>query len=113
MKRYYIEVRVYRSVNKLGQDLQNYVADKYDRCIIDSDTNLDAMIADIQSQMISLSQNYNRMNPIKLLKKQIEDGYWVGVRPENVFNDNYVFIMTVTKIRKTYAVGMIKKGGLQ
>ena len=111
MKRYYIEVRVYRSVNKLGQEFQNYVADKYDRCVIDSDTNLDGMIADIQNQMVSLSKNYNRMKPVKLMKQNIDNGYWLAVRPENVYN--YVFILTATEVRKTYAVGMIKKGGLQ
>ena len=101
---FFIEVQTYRSVNKMGLELGEYVYDRYDQTAVHQDCMSD-IAADIQAKMEELQEKYPRCREFLFEHRGYSDKYDVTtddiyVKPSNQYNDNYVFILRSKYIRK-------------
>ncbi len=100
----FIEVFSYRSVNRMGQELGEYVRDKYDRTVVHADCMND-VADDIRSKMDELKKKYPRCKGFQLRHHRYEDSdymirdhIWAGHVDPN--KDYEVFVLHTKKIRK-------------
>ena len=103
-KWYFLEVQTYLSVNNMGRELGQYVYEKYDQMVVHKDC-IDEIEADIKSKMEELTGKYPRCKPFKYNLRRYRDRYQeevpeISVKPDNPYNDNYVFVLGVKYIRK-------------
>ena len=101
---FFIEVQTYRSVNKMGLELGEYVYERYDQSVVHQDCMSD-IAADIQAKMEELQEKYPRCREFLFEHRGYTDKYGVttddiSVKPNSQFNDNYVFILNTKYIRK-------------
>ena len=98
-KWFYIEVQAYQSVNKMGLELGHYVEKKYDHTVVHKDC-----IPDI-SKKEELEEKYPRSRPFKYEKREYVDRWQetvpeISAKPDSTYNDNYIFILRTSSIRK-------------
>ena len=110
-KHCFITVRTYLSVNNMGLELGKYVENKYNHTVVAADS-FAAVQADIEEKMVELEEKYPRCRPFRIITSTHCDKYGhtnddIAVKPDNAYNDNYVFIMDTTVIRNEVEV----KGG--
>lgn len=103
-KWFFIEVQTYMSVNNMGRELGQYVYDKYDQAVVHKDCLCD-ISCDIEEKMTELEEKYPRCKKFKYDIREYEDRYHetvtdISVKPNNVYNDNYVFILRTKIVRK-------------
>lgn len=101
---FFIEVQTYRSVNNMGLELGDYVYDKYDQTVVHQDC-MSEIACDIKGKMEELQAKYPRCKAFKFEHRGFSDKYGVtaddiAVKPDNPYNDNYVFILRSKYIRK-------------
>lgn len=100
----FIEVQTYQSVNKMGLELGKYVEKRYDQAVVHKDCIYD-ISADIKQKMEELQEKYPRCRPFKFEKGVYVDRYQekiidLSAKPDNPYNDNYVFILRTKFVRK-------------
>lgn len=88
----------------MGKELGQYVFEKYDQSVVHVNCIFD-IAADIKEKMQELSEKYPKCRPFKYEFVPHRDRYReyapdISVKPENKFNDNYVFILRTKSIRK-------------
>ena len=102
-KWYFIEVQTYQSVNNMGKELGLYVNDRYDQTVVHKDCMGDVS-ADIEQKMQELEEKYPRCKKFKYEIREYKDRYEtvidISAKPDNIYNDNYVFILRTRTIRK-------------
>lgn len=103
-KWFFIEVQTYQSVNKMGLELGEYVEKRYDHTVVHKNC-IDDISADIKQKMEELQEKYPRCRPFKLEKGVHVDRYQeiiidLSAKPDNPYNDNYVFILRTKFVRK-------------
>ena len=101
---FFIEVQTYKSVNKMGLELGEYVYDRYDQTVVHQDCMYD-IASDIKKKMEELHEKYPRCKELIFEHSGYTDKYNVttddiSVKPGNQYNDNYVFILRSKYIRK-------------
>ena len=92
------------SVNNMGRELGQYVYDKYDQTVVHKDC-LSGISCDIEEKMAELEEKYPRCKKLKYNVREYEDRYHetvtdLSVKPDNPYNDNYIFILRTKCIRK-------------
>ena len=103
-KWFFIEVQTYQSVNKMGLELGHYVEEKYDHTVVHKDCIPD-IYDDIKAKKEKLEEKYPRSRPFKYEKWEPEDMWQekvprISAKPDSTYNDNYVFILRTSSIRK-------------
>lgn len=101
---FFIEVQTYMSVNNMGRELGQYVYDKYDQTVVHQNC-LTSISDDIKEMMERLEEKYPRCKKYKFEIREYLDRYKetvtdISVKPDNPYNDNYVFILRTKYIRK-------------
>lgn len=103
-KWFYIEVQTYKSVNKMGLELIQYVEEKYDHSVVHKDCIPD-IYNDIKAMKEGLEVKYPRSRPFKYemsiyIDKWLEGVPTISAKPDSAYNDNYIFILRTSSIRK-------------
>ncbi|UKK48742.1 hypothetical protein L6475_01875 [Prevotella sp. E9-3] len=103
-KWFFIEVQTYKSVNNMGKELAQYVYDKYDQVVVHENC-ISSINADIIEKMEALEAKYPKCKAFAHECRKYSDKYGqeifdISAKPSNVYNDNYVFILRTTYIRK-------------
>lgn len=103
-KWFYIEVQTYQSVNKMGLELGHYVEKKYDHTVVHKDCIPD-IYYDIKAKKEELEEKYPRSRPFKYEKEEYKDRWQetvpvISAKPDGTYNDNYIFILKTSTIRK-------------
>ena len=103
-KWFFVEVQTYMSVNNMGRELGQYVYDKYNQAVVHKDC-LIGISNDIKEKMSELEEKYPRCKKFKFEIREYQDRYKetvtdISVRPDNSYNDNYVFILRTKYVRK-------------
>ena len=104
MEHYFIEVRTYKSTNKMGLELGEFVEQEFNHKVIDEENFECVVINSIKEKMTILEKKYPRCRPFRyvqydhrdLLKKESP---YIYVKPESTFNDNVIFSLDTTVIR--------------
>lgn len=99
----FLEVQTYLSVNRMGQELGKYVADKYDQTVINKE-NFESVYEDILQKKKELETKYPRCRPFIEHHYQGRDRYGecpqVYVKPDSTYNDNIVLSLNSKNIRE-------------
>lgn len=100
----FIEVQTYRSVNKMGLELGEYVYDRYNKTVVHKDCMID-IANDIKDKMEELKAKYPRCKEFLFNHERTEfssdpTADRISVGPKNPFNDNYAFILRTVMVRK-------------
>ena len=99
----FIEVQTYASVNKMGLELGQYVYDRYDQVVVHENCKY-SIKADILQKAEELKEKYPRCRPFKIDWRDYMGRYGfvfdISAKPDNQYNDNYVFILRTSHIRK-------------
>ena len=103
-KWFFIEVQTYRSVNKMGLELGEYVEKRYDHAVVHKDCIVD-ISDDIKAKMAELEEKYPRSRPFKYEKRKYKDRWQetvpeLSAKPDSTYNDNYIFVLRTSSIRK-------------
>ena len=101
---FFVEVQTYKSVNKMGLELGEYVYGKYDQVVVHQDCMND-IANDIKCKIEELQQKYPRCKAFKFEHTGYGDRYGIttdtiSVKPESQYNDNFAFILSTKYIRK-------------
>lgn len=101
---FYIEVKTYSSTNNMGRELGQYVNEEYDHTVIHQDKMCD-IAADIKNKMEELQKKYPKCKAFEFEHNGYSDRYGVTcdritVKPSNKYNDNYVFVLEASFVRK-------------
>lgn len=114
MKRhYFIMVRPYLSVSKMGLELGEYVDRKYNHVVVSAD-DFEKVKDDIREKMKELKEKYPRSKSFKMLTVYDIDRYekgapYIYVTPQSQYNDNHIFVLNTEVIRNE--VKVVSKGG--
>ena len=104
----FIEVQTYLSVNKMGLELGQYVYNRYDQVVVHEDC-LGEISSDIEQKMAELEEKYPRCKKFKYDVREYQDRYHetvtdISAKPDNTYNDNYVFVLRTKSVRKVNVV---------
>lgn len=104
MKHYFIEVRTYKSTNKMGLELGEFVEQEFNHKVIDEENFECVVINSIKEKMTILEKKYPRCRPFRYVQYDHSDLHKkespnIYVKPEGNFNDNVVFSLDTTVIR--------------
>lgn len=104
MKHYFIEVRTYKSTNKMGLELGEFVEQEFDHKVIDEENFECVVINSIKEKMTILEKKYPHCRPFRYVQYDHSDLHKkespnIYVKPESNFNDNVVFSLDTTVIR--------------
>ena len=104
MKHYFIEVRTYKSTNKMGLELGEFVEQEFNHKVIDEENFECVVINSIKEKMTILERKYPRCRPFRYVQYDHSDLHKkespnIYVKPESNFNDNVVFSLDTTVIR--------------
>lgn len=104
MKDYFIEVRAYKSTNKMGLELGEFVEQEFNHKVIDEENFECVVINSIKEKMTILEKKYPRCRPFRYVQYDHSDLHKkespnIYVKPESNFNDNAVFSLDTTVIR--------------
>lgn len=105
MDRYYfIEVQAYKSVNNMGLELGQYVYDRFNWMAVHEGC-IDDIVNEIKEKMEELEGKYPKCRPFKFNQRIYTDLYHeteydISAKPDSQYNDNYIFILRTTLIRK-------------
>lgn len=85
-RHFFISVSTYKS-NRMGEELQSYVEQKYHHVVVHKDDFFDIK-ADIEKKMEELQEKYKRCKPFRFKYMEFTDRYGVEcpnitVRPDN------------------------------
>ncbi len=89
-------LKMYSSTNKKGRELNEFMA-KYEDTLIYNELALDALKQEVQNKVDELNRKYPKVQEF-LFYDGIDQ--W-SVKPCTV-PDNYIFILTFSKVRSTY-----------
>ena len=97
-------MQTYQSVNKMGLELGHYVEEKYDHTVVHKDC-IPAIYNDIKAKKEELEVKYPRSRPFKYEMSVYKDKWQEGIptisaKPDSTYNDNYIFILRTSSIRK-------------
>ena len=100
----FIEVQIYKSTNSMGLDLGRYVYDRYDHVVVHANC-IYGIKSDILEKAEELKEKYPRCKSFKIEFREYtgrthEIVYNISAKPDNPYNDNYVFILRTSHIRK-------------
>ena len=103
-KNYFIEVRTYKSTNKMGLELGEFVEQEFNHKVIDEENFESVVINTIKEKMAILESKYPRCKPFRYVQYNHSDLYKkespnIYVKPESTFNDNVIFSLDTTVIR--------------
>lgn len=99
MSRYFIDhIQTYSCVNAKGKELQKFVYERFNHCLVADDKSLEQIAKEIQNEMSELQLKYPRTKPFVFNQYK---GHF-SVKPENKYNDNAVFILSFEKVKSTY-----------
>lgn len=101
---YFIEVQTYKSVNNMGLELGQYVYDKFDRIVVHEGC-IDDIVDEIKEKMKELEGKYPKCRPFKFgcriyTDRYHETEYDISAKPDSRYNDNYIFVLRTTSIRR-------------
>ncbi len=104
MEHYFIEVRTYKSTNKMGLELGEFVEQEFNHKVIDEENFECVVINSIKEKMTILEKKYPHCRPFRYVQYNHIDLYKkespnICVRPESIYNDNVVFSLDTTVIR--------------
>lgn len=104
MKDYFIEVRAYKSTNKMGLELGEFVEQEFNHKVIDEENFECVVINSIKEKMTILEKKYPRCRQFRYVQYDHSDLHKkespnIYVKPESNFNDNVVFSLDTTVIR--------------
>ena len=104
MEHYFIEVRTYKSTNKMGLELGEFVEQEFNHKVIDEENFECVVINSIKEKMTILEKKYPRCRPFRYVQYDHSDLHKkespnIYVKPESSFNDNVVFSLDTTVIR--------------
>lgn len=113
MRQYFMEVRTYRSTNKMGIELGEFVEQEFNHKVIDSEFFESVVINTIKEKMAILEKKYPRCRPFRYVEYNHNDLYKhespkIYVKPESSYNDNIVFSLDTTVIRNKTNVESIR-----
>lgn len=99
MSRYFIDhIQTYSCVNAKGKELQKFVYECFNHCLVADDKSLEQIAKEIQDKMSELQLKYPRTKPFVFNRYK---GHF-SVKPENKYNDNAIFILSFEKVKSTY-----------
>ena len=109
MKDYFIEVRAYKSTNKMGLELVEFVEQNFNHKVIDEENFEGVVVNLIKEKMARLEKEYPRCRPFRYVQYDHSDIYKnespnIYVKPENAYNDNVVFSLSTTVIRNKVVI---------
>lgn len=104
MKNYFMEVRTYKSTNKMGIELGDFVEQTFNHKVIDGEFFESVVINTIKEKMAILEKKYPRCRPFRCVEYKHKDLYRnespkIYVKPDSSYNDNIVFNLDTTVIR--------------
>lgn len=104
MEHYFIEVRTYKSTNKMGLELGEFVEQEFNHKVIDEENFECVVINSIKEKMTILEKKYPRCRPFRYVQYDHSDLHKkespnIYVKPESGFNDNVVFSLDTAVIR--------------
>lgn len=104
MEHYFIEVRTYKSTNKMGLELGEFVEQEFNHKVIGEEEFEDVVINTIKEKMAILEKKYSRCRPFRYVQYDHSDLHKkespnIYVKPESSFNDNVVFSLDTAVIR--------------
>lgn len=104
MEHYFIEVRTYKSTNKMGLELGEFVEQEFNHKVIDEENFECVVINSIKEKMTILEKKHPRCRPFRYVQYDHSDLHKkespnIYVKPESSFNDNVVFSLDTTVIR--------------
>ncbi len=86
----------YSSTNKKGRELNEFIA-KFEDTLVYNELALDALKQEVQNKVDELNRKYPKVQELIFSGRNEQ---W-SVKPDNG-TDNYVFILTFSKVRSTY-----------
>lgn len=89
-------LKTYSVTNKKGRELNEFIS-KYEDTLIYGEVSLDSLKQEIQTKMAELNAKYPKVREFIFRETQNQ---W-SVKPAESL-DNYVFILTYSKVRHTY-----------
>ena len=103
-KDYFMEVRTYKSTNKMGIELGDFVEQEFNHKVIDAGFFESVVINTIKEKMAILEKKYPRCRPFRYMQYDHRDLYGkespsIYVKPDSSYNDNVVFSLDTTVIR--------------
>ena len=103
-KNYFMDVRTYKSTNKMGLELGEFVEQEFNHKVIDEESFEDVVVNTIKEKMAILEMKYPRCRPFRYVQYDHSDIYKnespnIYVKPESSYNDNMVFSLDTTVIR--------------
>ncbi len=104
MKYFIYSIVGYANVNKKGQELKDYVIDKYKNCLVPDKQSYQEIIADVKQKTDSLNNKYPRTK--KLVLEEYHDGF--SVAPVWGHNE-YTLLANYHQVEKEY-VSLSAKG---
>ncbi len=109
---YYIDKpNTWRAANRKCAEMQEYVS-RFCDCLITDDLSRDALVEELRRKTDELNEAYPRT---RKLVTSVDFGYFITCKPEGSVDD-YVFIIRINPVRKTYrfaekGVLALEKGG--
>ena len=99
-----MEVRTYKSTNKMGIELGDFVEQEFNHKVIDAGFFESVVINTIKEKMAILEKKYPRCRPFRYMQYDHTDLYGkespsIYVKPDSSYNDNVVFSLDTTVIR--------------
>lgn len=99
-----MEVRTYKSTNKMGIELGDFVEQEFNHKVIDAGFFESVVINTIKEKMAILEKKYPRCRPFRYMQYDQTDLYGkespsIYVKPDSSYNDNVVFSLDTTVIR--------------
>lgn len=103
-KKYFMEVRTYKSTNKMGIELGDFVEQEFNHKVIDAGFFESVVINTIKEKMTILEKKYPRCRPFRYMQYDQTDLYGkespsIYVKPDSSYNDNVAFSLDTTVIR--------------
>jgi hypothetical protein len=102
MKFFIDHIQTYSSVNKKGKELQSFVCEHFENCLVADESLLEDIVNTIKQTMDSLQKDYPRTKPFEFKRYTNDQGGQFSVMPENHYDDNCVFILSYKKVARYY-----------
>ena len=103
MNVYFITVQTYNSVNKMGQELGEYVRITYDHTLVPEE-RFPEVVKDLKRVQGELEKKYPRCKPFEYHEYSFKDFYKlesprIYVKPNNDYDDRSVYSLSTTVVR--------------